>query len=95
MPHRHHAHGEAVAWITLDSHRARTRGDHRGKSGTRPSQSAPRWPGWTKARHIVILLGNPTVGTSGIHQSVVTALGQASRFHTATLIPLALRPKRS
>jgi type II secretory pathway predicted ATPase ExeA len=42
-----------------------------------------------QARHVVIYLGNPTVGSRGIHHAIVTALGQAPRFHTAMLIPQA------
>jgi type II secretory pathway predicted ATPase ExeA len=42
-----------------------------------------------QARHIVIYLGNPSVGARGIHHTIVTALGQEPRFHTAMLIPQA------
>jgi type II secretory pathway predicted ATPase ExeA len=45
--------------------------------------------GLDQARHVVIYLGNPTVGARGIHHAIVTTLGQAPRFHTATLIPQA------
>jgi type II secretory pathway predicted ATPase ExeA len=39
------------------------------------------------SRHTLIYLPNPQVGTRGIHGAVATALGQAPRFHHATLIP--------
>jgi len=43
--------------------------------------------GLDASRHTLIYLPNPQVGTRGIHGAVATALGQAPRFHHATLIP--------
>jgi type II secretory pathway predicted ATPase ExeA len=40
-------------------------------------------------RHTVIYLGNPTVGSRGIHHAIVAALGGSPRPHRATLIPQA------
>src|ERR1019366_3066373 len=39
------------------------------------------------SRHTLIYLPNPQVGVRGIHGAVAMALGQAPRFHHATLIP--------
>jgi type II secretory pathway predicted ATPase ExeA len=43
--------------------------------------------GLDTSRHSVIYLSNPMVGTRGLHGAIATALGQAPRFHNATLIP--------
>ncbi len=43
--------------------------------------------GLDASRHTLIYLPNPQVGVRGIHGAVATALGQAPRFHHATLIP--------
>ncbi len=43
--------------------------------------------GLDASRHTLIYLPNPQIGTRGIHGAVATALGQAPRFHHATLIP--------
>ncbi len=43
--------------------------------------------GLDASRHTLIYLANPQIGTRGIHGAVATALGQAPRFHHATLIP--------
>ncbi len=43
--------------------------------------------GLDASRHTLIYLPNPQVGTRGIHGAVAMALGQAPRFHHATLIP--------
>lgn len=43
--------------------------------------------GLDTSRHNVIYLANPMVGTRGLHGAIATALGQAPRFHHATLIP--------
>jgi type II secretory pathway predicted ATPase ExeA len=39
------------------------------------------------SRHTLIYLPNPQIGVRGIHGAVAAALGQAPRFHHATLIP--------
>ena len=39
------------------------------------------------SRNTLIYLPSPQIGTRGIHGAVATALGQAPRFHHATLIP--------
>jgi type II secretory pathway predicted ATPase ExeA len=43
--------------------------------------------GLDASRHTLIYLPNPQVGVRGIHSAVAMALGQAPRFHHATLIP--------
>ena len=43
--------------------------------------------GLDASRNTLIYLANPQVGVRGIHGAVATALGQAPRFHHATLIP--------
>ncbi len=43
--------------------------------------------GLDSSRHTLIYLPNPQVGVRGIHGAVALALGQAPRFHHATLIP--------
>ena len=43
--------------------------------------------GLDPSRHTLIYLPNPQIGVRGIHGAVATALGQAPRFHHATLIP--------
>jgi type II secretory pathway predicted ATPase ExeA len=43
--------------------------------------------GLDASRHALIYLPNPQVGVRGIHGAVALALGQAPRFHHATLIP--------
>jgi type II secretory pathway predicted ATPase ExeA len=43
--------------------------------------------GLDASRSTLIYLPNPQIGTRGIHGAVATALGQAPRFHHATLIP--------
>jgi type II secretory pathway predicted ATPase ExeA len=43
--------------------------------------------GLDASRNTLIYLANPQIGTRGIHGAVATALGQAPRFHHATLIP--------
>jgi type II secretory pathway predicted ATPase ExeA len=89
MLHRHSAHGEAVARITWTVNE-RALGVITGEVGVGKTVAVrAALAGLDQARHIVIYLGNPTVGTRGIHHSIVTALGQAPRFHTSTLIPQA------
>jgi type II secretory pathway predicted ATPase ExeA len=43
--------------------------------------------GLDASRHTLIYLPNPQIGVRGIHGAVAMALGQAPRFHHATLIP--------
>jgi type II secretory pathway predicted ATPase ExeA len=43
--------------------------------------------GLDASRTTLIYLANPQIGTRGIHGAVAAALGQAPRFHHATLIP--------
>jgi len=43
--------------------------------------------GLDPSRHTLIYLPNPQIGVRGIHGAVAAALGQAPRFHHATLIP--------
>jgi type II secretory pathway predicted ATPase ExeA len=43
--------------------------------------------GLDASRHTLIYLPNPLVGVRGLHGAVAAALGQAPRFHHATLIP--------
>jgi len=43
--------------------------------------------GLDASRHALIYLPNPQAGVRGIHGAVALALGQAPRFHHATLIP--------
>src|SRR5260370_4660484 len=43
--------------------------------------------GLDPSRHALIYLPNPQIGVRGLHGAVATALGQAPRFHHATLIP--------
>lgn len=89
MLHRHNSHGEAVARITWCV-TERTLGVITGEVGVGKTVAVrAALAALDAARHIVIYLGNPKVGTRGIHHAIVTALGQAPRFHTATLIPQA------
>jgi type II secretory pathway predicted ATPase ExeA len=43
--------------------------------------------GLDASRNTLIYLANPQIGTRGIHGAIAAALGQAPRFHHATLIP--------
>src|SRR5260370_776448 len=43
--------------------------------------------GLDPSRHTLVYLPNPQIGVRGLHGAVATALGQAPRFHHATLIP--------
>jgi type II secretory pathway predicted ATPase ExeA len=43
--------------------------------------------GLDASRNSVIYLPNPAIGTRGLHGAIATALGQAPRFHHATLVP--------
>ncbi len=43
--------------------------------------------GLDASRHTLIYLPNPAIGTRGLHGAIATALGQAPRFHHASLVP--------
>jgi type II secretory pathway predicted ATPase ExeA len=89
MLHRHRTHGEAVARITW-AVSERALGLITGEVGVGKTVAVrAAIAGLDQARHVVIYLGNPTVGARGIHHTIVSALGQAPRFHTAMLIPQA------
>jgi type II secretory pathway predicted ATPase ExeA len=89
MLHRHAAHNEAVARITwtVNEHALAVITGEVGAGKTVAVRAA--LAGLDPVRHVVIYLGNPSVGARGIHFAIVTALGQAPRFHTAALIPQA------
>jgi Type II secretory pathway, component ExeA (predicted ATPase) len=89
MLHRHNVHNEAVARITWTVNE-RALGVITGEVGAGKTVAIrAALAGLDEARHKIIYLGNPSVGTRGIHFAIVTALGQAPRFHTAALIPQA------
>jgi type II secretory pathway predicted ATPase ExeA len=91
MLHRHNGHSEAAAritWAVTERALALVTGEV-GVGKTVAVRAALARQGLDQARHVVIYLGNPTVGARGIHHAIVTTLGQAPRFHTATLIPQA------
>jgi type II secretory pathway predicted ATPase ExeA len=89
MLHRHAAHGEASARITW-AVTEKARGVITGEVGVGKTVAArAALAALDPARHITIYVGNPAVGTRGICHAIVTALGQAPRFHTAMLIPQA------
>jgi type II secretory pathway predicted ATPase ExeA len=81
------AHSEAVArlrWLIS----ARGLGILTGEVGSGKTVAVrAAVSGLDASRHTLIYLPNPQVGTRGIHGAVATALGQAPRFHHATLIP--------
>jgi type II secretory pathway predicted ATPase ExeA len=89
MLHRHRAHGEAAArinWCITE----RALGVITGEVGVGKTVAVrAALATLDPSRHIVIYLGNPTVGARGIHHAIVTALGGTPRFHHATLIPQA------
>jgi type II secretory pathway predicted ATPase ExeA len=89
MLHRHRVHNEAVARISWTVSE-RALGVITGEVGAGKTVAVrAALAGLDEARHKIIYLGNPSVGTRGIHFAIVTALGQAPRFHTAALIPQA------
>jgi type II secretory pathway predicted ATPase ExeA len=89
MPHRHSAHREATARITwtINEHALGVITGEVGVGKTVATRAALAT--LDPSRHIIIYLGNPTVGARGIHHAIVTALGGTPRFHHATLIPQA------
>jgi type II secretory pathway predicted ATPase ExeA len=89
MLHRHAGHGEASARITW-AVTEKTLGVITGEVGVGKTVAArAALASLDPARHLTIYIGNPAVGTRGICHAIVTALGQAPRFHTAMLIPQA------
>ena len=89
MLHRHAGHGEAAARITW-AVSEKALGVITGEVGVGKTVAArAALAALDAARHITIYVGNPAVGTRGICHAIVTALGQAPRFHTAMLIPQA------
>jgi len=81
------AHKEAVArlrWLIS----ARGLGVLTGEVGSGKTVAArAAIDGLDASRNTLIYLANPQIGTRGIHGAVAAALGQAPRFHHATLIP--------
>src|SRR5712691_1446094 len=81
------AHNEAVArlrWLIS----ARGLGGLTGEVGCGKTVAVrAAASGLDASRNTLIYLPNPQVGVRGIHGAVATALGQAPRFHHATLIP--------
>jgi type II secretory pathway predicted ATPase ExeA len=75
MLHRHAAHAEAVARITwcVAEHALGVVTGEVGVGKTVAVRGAIA--ALDLARHTIIYLGNPTVGTPGIHHHIVTALG--------------------
>src|SRR6266516_2980572 len=89
MLHRHAGHGEAAARITW-AVTEKALGVVTGEVGVGKTVAArAALAALDPARHLTIYIGNPAVGTRGICHAIVTALGQAPRFHTAMLIPQA------
>jgi type II secretory pathway predicted ATPase ExeA len=89
MLHRHTAHAQATARITwrIDQH---TLGVLTGEVGVGKTVAVrAALAALDPARHTLIYLPNPTVGTRGIHHAIVAALGGTPRPHRATLIPQA------
>lgn len=81
------AHKEAVArlrWLIS----ARGLGVLTGEVGSGKTAAVrATLDGLDASRHTPIYLPNPQIGVRGIHGTLATALGQAPRFHHATLIP--------
>jgi type II secretory pathway predicted ATPase ExeA len=87
--HRHDAHAQAVAritWCTSEHAMGVFTGEvGAGKTVAVRAALAALDP----TRHVIIYLGNPSVGARGIYRAVVTALGAIPHPHTAALIPQA------
>ena len=81
------AHKEAVArlrWLIS----ARGLGTLTGETGAgKTAALRAAADGLDASRHTLIYLPNPQIGVRGLHGALATALGQAPRFHHATLIP--------
>jgi len=87
MLHRHAAHGEAAARISwcISEHALGVITGEVGAGKTVALRAA--LASLDPSRHTLIYLPNPQIGVRGIHGAVAAALGQAPRFHHATLIP--------
>jgi type II secretory pathway predicted ATPase ExeA len=89
MLHRHGGHAEAVArirWCITENALAVITGEV-GAGKTVALRAA--LAGLDPSRHTVIYLPNPAVGARGLHEAIVTGLGETPRFHTAALIAQA------
>jgi type II secretory pathway predicted ATPase ExeA len=86
MLYRHTGHAEAVArirWCINETALGVVTGEvGAGKTIALRAALADLDP----SRHTVIYLSNPTMGSRGLYQTLVTRLGASPRFHTATLI---------
>lgn len=84
---RANAHNEAVARLRylISAHGLGVLTGEVGSGKTVAVRAATH--GLDASRHTVIYLPNPAIGTRGLHGAIATALGQAPRFHHATLIP--------
>jgi type II secretory pathway predicted ATPase ExeA len=87
MPHRHTAHGEAVArigWCITERRIGVITGEvGAGKTVAIRAALATL----DSSRHAIIYLPNPTIGVRGIHHQIVAALGGQPLIHHATLAP--------
>jgi type II secretory pathway predicted ATPase ExeA len=86
MLHRHHGHAEAVArirWCVNETALGVITGEV-GAGKTVAIRAA--LADLDASRHTIVYLGNPTVGSRGLYQALVTALGGTPRFHKSTLI---------
>jgi type II secretory pathway predicted ATPase ExeA len=89
MLHRHRAHAEAVARIGYCVAEASI-GVLTGEVGAGKTVAVrAALAGLDPARHTVVYLGNPTIGTRGLYETVVAALGGQPRFYTSALIAQA------
>jgi type II secretory pathway predicted ATPase ExeA len=87
--HRHTAHAEAAARITWTI-TEKALGVITGEVGVGKTVAVrAALAALDPTRHTVIYLGNPSVGTRGIHHHIVAALGARPLPHKATLIPQA------
>ena len=82
-----HAHNEAVARLRyLIS--ARGLGVLTGEVGAGKTVAVrAATHGLDTSRNTLIYLPNPAIGIRGLHGAIATALGQAPRFHHASLVP--------
>ena len=86
MLHRHRAHAEAVARITYLV-QERALGVVTGEVGAGKTVAArAATSALDPTRHTIIYLANPAVGTRGVYQAIIRALGAVPRFHKAALI---------
>ena len=86
MPHRHQAHGEAVArigWCLTERALGVITGDGAGKTvAVRAALAA-----LDASRTTIVYLGNPAVGARGLYAGIVLALGGTPRYQKSMLIP--------